>query len=89
LRLGSRVSSPGSGVRRQPVHEWLAKYEAGGLEGLENGFAPAPVAPAPDVGRGGGVVEQLRRAHPFRGPRRVAFEVGKRGWSPVPRCPRC
>jgi transposase InsO family protein len=72
------------GVRRQTVHEWLARYEAGGLEGLGNGShrprsCPHQMPAAVEV-----LVEQLRRAHPFWGPRRLAFELGKRGVDPVP-----
>jgi transposase InsO family protein len=70
------------GVRRQTVHEWLAKYEAGGLEGLADGShrprscphqMPAPVEVA---------LVELRLAHPTWGPRRLSFELAKRG-SPV------
>ena len=65
------------GVRRQTVHEWLAKYEAGGLENLGNGShrprsCPHQMSAAAEV-----LVEQLRRAHPFWGPRRLAFELAK------------
>ena len=35
------------GVRRQTVHEWLARYEAGGLE-LGRSFASAGRVSAPD-----------------------------------------
>jgi transposase InsO family protein len=72
------------GVSRQTVHAWLAKYEAGGLEGLGDRShrprscphqMPAPVEAA---------VAELRRAHPSWGPRRLAFEAGKGGIVPVP-----
>lgn len=72
------------GVRRQTVHVWLARYEASGLEGLGNGShrprsCPHQMSAAAEV-----LVEQLRRAHPFWGPRRIAFELGKHGVEPVP-----
>ena len=42
------------GVSRQTLHAWLAKYEAGGLEGLGRRVASAQVLSAPDgvLGRG-------------------------------------
>jgi transposase InsO family protein len=70
------------GVARKTVHVWLAKYEAGGLEGLADGShrprscphqMPAPVEVA---------LVELRLAHPTWGPRRLSFELAKRG-SPV------
>jgi transposase-like protein len=72
------------GVSRQTVHAWLAKYEAGGLEGLGDQShrprscphqMPAPVEAA---------AAELRRAHPSWGPRRLAFEAGKGGIMPAP-----
>ncbi len=38
------------GVRRQTVHEWLAKYEAGGLENLGRRVASAEVVSPSDAG---------------------------------------
>lgn len=65
------------GVSRKTVHAWLAKYEAGGLEGLADGShrpRSCPHQMDPDV-----EVELavLRRRHPSWGPRRLAFELGK------------
>ena len=42
------------GVSRQTLHAWLAKYEAGGLEGLGDGSHRPQVLSAPDgvLGRG-------------------------------------
>lgn len=65
-------------VRRQTVHEWLAKYEAGGLEGL----ADRSHRPKGCPHQMGSVVEvavlELRRAHPSWGPRRLHYELAKR-----------
>src|SRR5579862_1786535 len=67
------------GVARKTVHQWLARYEAGGLEGLADRShrprscphqMPAPVEVA---------LVELRMAHPSWGPRRLSFELGKRG----------
>jgi transposase-like protein len=66
------------GVRRQTVHEWLAKYEAGGLEGLVDrshraGSCPHQMGAVVEV-----AVVELRRAHPWWGPRRMHYELAKR-----------
>ena len=65
-------------VRRQTVHAWLAKYEAGGLEGLADRShrpkgCPHQMASTVEV-----AVVELRRAHPSWGPRRLAYELGRR-----------
>jgi transposase len=61
-----------TGVSRQTLHSWLARYEAGGLEGLVDVSRrprscphqmPAPV----EV-----VVLELRRQHRYWGPRRIS-----------------
>ena len=67
------------GVSRKTVHVWLAKYEAGGLEGLADGShrprsCPHQMPAAAEV-----VLVELRLAHAFWGPRRLSFELGKRG----------
>ena len=68
------------GVSRQTVHEWLAKYEAGGLEGLADrshrpGSCPHQMSAEVEV-----AIAELRPAHPSWGPRRLVFELAKRGW---------
>ncbi len=72
------------GVRRQTVHEWLAKYEAGGLEGLGNGSHRPRSCPHQMPAEVEVAVADLRRSHPTWGPRRLVFELGKRGVDPVP-----
>ncbi len=42
------------GVSRQTMHAWLAKYEAGGLEGLVDGSHRPWTSSAADAGGGGG-----------------------------------
>ena len=70
------------GVRRQTVHEWLARYEAGGLEGLGDRSHRPRSCPH----QMGSLVEvelaRLRIAHPGWGPRRIAFELAKDGPGP-------
>ena len=71
------------GVTRQAVDLWLGKYK----EGLAGLASPVhrPRFPAPAAGcRDRSDVCQLRGAHPRWGPRRLAFELGKAGVSPVP-----
>jgi transposase InsO family protein len=72
------------GVRRQTVHEWLARYEAGGLENLADrshrpGWCPHQMDPVVEV-----LVADLRHRHPGWGPRRLRYELGRRGVEPVP-----
>jgi transposase InsO family protein len=72
------------GVSRKTLHVWLARYEAGGLEGLAD-RSHRPVAcphqmPSPvEV-----ALAELRRAHRGWGPRRLVFELAKSGVEPVP-----
>src|SRR5919205_4151740 len=66
-------------VSRQTVHGWLARYEAEGLEGLANRShrpvsCPHQMPAAVEV-----ALVELRLAHPSWGPRRLSFELGKRG----------
>ena len=72
------------GVSRQTLHSWLARYEAEGLEGLVDrshrpGSCPHQM-PADVEAR----LLELRRSRPYWGPRRLVFELAKRGVSPVP-----
>jgi len=73
-----------TGVARQTLHRWLARYEASGLDGLVDRShrpvrcphqMPAPVEAA---------VVELRRSRPYWGPRRLVFELVKRRVTPVP-----
>src|SRR3954452_17266881 len=65
------------GVSRQTVHAWLAKYEAGGLEGLGDGSHRPRSCPH----QMGSLVEveiaRMRHGHPSWGPRRLVFELAK------------
>ena len=72
------------GVARKTLHAWLAKYEAGGLEGLGDGShrprsCPHQMPAVVEV-----AIAEMRRAHPSWGPRRLVFELAKRGIGPVP-----
>lgn len=72
------------GVSRQTLHAWLARYEAEGLDGLAD-RSHRPVScphqmPAEVEAR----LLELRRSRPYWGPRRLVFELAKRGVKPVP-----
>jgi transposase InsO family protein len=72
------------GVSRQTIHGWLVKYEAGGLDSLGDGShrpRSCPHQMSPDVEV---VVAELRRVHPSWGPKRLVFELERRGVDPVP-----
>jgi transposase InsO family protein len=72
------------GVSRQTVHAWLARYEAGGLEGLvDRSHRPASCPHQMPAAVEAALVE-LRRSRPYWGPRRLVFELNKRGVRPVP-----
>jgi transposase InsO family protein len=72
------------GKSRQTVHAWLARYEAEGLEGLADRShrpvgCPHQMASVVEVR-----VLEMRRAHPFWGPRRITVELARAGFEPVP-----
>lgn len=72
------------GVSRQSMHAWLAKYEAGGLEGLADG-SHRPRSCPHQIGAEVEVeIVSLRQQHPGWGPRRLVFELGRRGVVPLP-----
>jgi transposase InsO family protein len=83
---GRTVSQAASewGVCRQTLHRWLARYEADGLEGLGNRSsrpAHCPHQTPPEVEA---LVLEMRRAHPYWGPRRIAFELARKGLGSSP-----
>ena len=72
------------GVCRQTVHRWLARYESEGLEGLGNRSSrprnsPHQMPPEIEV-----LVLEMRRAHPYWGARRIAFELARKQIQPTP-----
>lgn len=72
------------GVSRKTVHQWLARYEADGLEGLADRShrprsSPLQMPAVVEVALVG-----MRRQHPTWGPRRLVYELGKAGVDPVP-----
>lgn len=73
-----------TGVARQTLHRWLARYEAEGLDGLADRSHRPVVCPHQMPAAVEAVVLELRRSRPYWGPRRLVFELAKRDVSPVP-----
>ena len=74
-------------VSRQTLHAWLAKYEAGGLEGLGDRSHRPVSCPHQMPGPVEVVVLEMRRAHPSWGPRRIRAEMMRRKLVPVDEVP--
>ena len=72
------------GVSPRTMHRWLLRYEGDGLEGLGDrshrpAHCPHQTPPLVEV-----KVLEMRRAHPYWGARRIAFELGRKGVQPAP-----
>jgi transposase InsO family protein len=72
------------GVSRQTVHSWLARYEAEGLGGLIDRSHRPVSCPHQMPAHVEAALLELRRSRPYWGPRRLVFELSKRGVRPVP-----
>ena len=72
------------GVSRQTLHGWLARYEAEGLEGLKDRSHRPVHCPHQMGAEVEAMLLELRRTRPYWGPRRLVFELGKRGVRPLP-----
>jgi transposase InsO family protein len=67
------------GVRRQSVHIWLVRYRREGIAGLEDRSHWVHHHPWRIPAEVEEVICELRRGHPRWGPRRLVFEMGRRG----------
>src|ERR1700735_3187704 len=67
------------GVSRQSVHTWLRRYRAEGLAGLEDRSHRPSAHPATLPGEVEAAICELRRAHRRWGPRRLEYELARRG----------
>src|SRR5215471_592284 len=67
------------GVSRQSVHTWLVRYRREGIAGLEDRSHQVHHHPWRIPAEIEETVCELRRAHPKWGPRRLVFEMGRRG----------
>jgi transposase InsO family protein len=72
------------GVSRKTVHDWLAKYEAGGLENLGDRSHRPRSCPHQIPGDVEAAIARMRFSHPGWGPRRIVYELGRAGVVPVP-----
>ena len=72
------------GVTRQSVHNWIVRYEQGGLSALADRShrpqkCPHQIRPETEA-----LVCEMRREHPGWGPRRIEHQLGRVGVVPVP-----
>ena len=69
-------------VSRQTVHTWLSRYEADGLEGLTDRSHRPRSCPHQMPAEVEALALELRRSRPYWGPRRLVWELAKRGVDP-------
>jgi len=67
------------GVSRQSVHTWLLRYREEGIRGLEDRSHQVHAHPWRIPAEVEEAICELRRGHPKWGPRRLVFEMGRRG----------
>jgi transposase InsO family protein len=72
------------GVSRQAVYGWLGRYEREGLAGLAGHSHRPACQPRQLDAEIEALICRLRGGHPRWGPRRLLFELGKAGVSPLP-----
>jgi transposase len=73
------------GVSRQSVHAWLVRYRQEGIAGLEDRSHQVRHHPWRIPAEVEQLIGELRRGHPRWGPRRLVFEMGRRGHGQVTR----
>ncbi len=73
------------GVSRQSVHGWLGRYRGEGPPGLADRSHRVRAHPWQIPAELESAVCELRRAHPKWGPKRLVFEMGRRGHGTVTR----
>jgi transposase InsO family protein len=73
------------GVSRQSVHTWLLRYRQEGIAGLEDRSHQVRAHPWRIPAEIEEAICELRRGHPKWGPRRLVFEMGRRGFGQVTR----
>jgi transposase-like protein len=72
------------GVTRQSLHNWLRRYRERGMAGLVDRSKRPRSCPHRPPARSELKVIELRRQHPRWGPRRLAYELARKGADPVP-----
>jgi transposase InsO family protein len=73
------------GVSRQSVHTWLVRYRQEGIAGLEDRSHQVRSHPWRIPAEVEQAICEMRRAHPAWGPRRLVFEMDRRGYGTVTR----
>jgi len=73
-----------TGVCRQTMHRWLARYEGDGLEGLGNRSSRPMHCPHQMPPEVEAMVLEMRRSHAYWGARRIAFELTRKHGEPAP-----
>jgi transposase InsO family protein len=73
------------GVSRQSVHSWLRRYREEGPSGLDDRSHKVDHHPWQIPGEQESAICELRRTHPKLGPKRLAFEMDRRGHGSVTR----
>jgi transposase InsO family protein len=73
------------GVSRQSVHTWLSRYRGEGPAGLEDRSHKVHAHPWQIPAELESAICELRRAHRKWGPKRLVFEMGRRGPGTVTR----
>jgi transposase InsO family protein len=73
------------GVARQTVHRWVARYRDSGIDGLADRSHAPKAHPWRISAEVEAVICGLRGSHRRRGPRRLVFELGKRGHPDISR----
>jgi len=68
------------GVARQTVHRWMSRYRAEGIGGLADRSHAPKQHPWQIPAQVEAVICELRRAHRRWGPRRLVFELDRRGY---------
>lgn len=77
--LSVKQAAEKTGVSRQTLHAWLARYEVAGLEGLVDRSHRPRSCPHQMPAVTEAVVLELRREHRYWGPRRICQEIERRG----------
>ena len=71
-------------VSRQSVHNWIARYEQGGLAALTDRSHRPSSCPHQISAELEALICELRREHPGWGPRRIEHQLARAGVDPVP-----
>lgn len=72
------------GVSRQSIHNWIARYEQGGLAALADHSKRPNTCPHQTDAKVEAAICELRREHPGWGPRRIEHQLARAGVDPVP-----